>query len=75
MQLICNMMSFRATHRHRSENPLQCDFYCFYLQWEQKKTVAFPAENISAGKIGYQIDLDPQTLIEFTKGKCADIIK
>ena len=30
---------------------------------------------VSAGKIGYQIDLDPQTLIEFTKGKCADIIK
>ena len=29
----------------------------------------------SAGKIGYQIDLDPQTLIEYTKGKCADIIK
>ncbi len=22
---------------------------------------------VSAGKIGYQIDLDPQTLIEFTK--------
>ena len=37
MQLICNMMSFWVTHRHRSENPLQCDFYCFYLQWEQKK--------------------------------------
>ncbi len=37
MQLICNMMSFRATHRHRSENPLQYDFYCFYLQWEEKK--------------------------------------
>ena len=30
---------------------------------------------VSAGKIGYQIDLDTQTLIEFTKGKCADIIK
>ena len=45
MQLRCNMMSFRATHRHRSENPLQCDFYCFYLQWEQDKTVTFPAEN------------------------------
>lgn len=45
MQLICNMMSFRAMHRHRLENPLQCDFYCFYLQWEQDKTVTFPAEN------------------------------
>jgi len=45
MRLICNMMSFRVTHRHRSENPLQYDFYCFYLQWEQKKTVTFPAEN------------------------------
>ena len=45
MQLICNMMSFRATHRHRFENPLQCDSYCFYLQWEQDKTVTFPAEN------------------------------
>ena len=45
MQLRCNMMSFRATHRHRSENPLQCDFYCFYLQWKQDKTVTFPAEN------------------------------
>ena len=45
MQLRCNMMSFRVTHRHRSENSLQCDFYCFYLQWEQDKTVTFPAEN------------------------------
>ena len=45
MQLRCNMMSFRVTHRHRSENPLQCDFYCFYLQWKQDKTVTFPAEN------------------------------
>jgi len=45
MRLICNMMSFRATHRHRLENPLQCDFYCFYLQWEQDKTVTFPNEN------------------------------
>ena len=41
VQLICNMMSFRATHRHRSENPLQCDFYCFYLQWEQRKRSHF----------------------------------
>lgn len=45
MQLRCNMMSFRATHRHQPENPLQCDFYCFYLQWKQDKTVTFPAEN------------------------------
>ena len=45
MQLRCNMMSFRVTHRHRSENPLQCDFYCFYLQWKQDKTVTFLAEN------------------------------
>ncbi len=30
---------------------------------------------VSAGKIGYQIDLEPKTLIEFTDGKCADIIK
>ena len=37
MQLRCNMMSFRVTHRHLSENPLQCNFYGFYLQWEQKK--------------------------------------
>ena len=41
MQLICNMMSFLATHRHRSENPLQYDFYCFYLQWEQRKRSRF----------------------------------
>ena len=41
IQLICNMMSFRATHRHRSENPLQCDFYCFYLQWKQQKRSHF----------------------------------
>ena len=45
MHLRCNMMSFRVTHRHQSENLLQCDFYCFYLQWEQDKTVIFPAEN------------------------------
>lgn len=45
MQLRCNMMSFRATHRHQSKNPLQCDFYCFYLQWKQDKTVTFSAEN------------------------------
>ena len=32
-------------------------------------------QNIDWANIGYQIDLDPQTLIEFTKGKCADIIK
>lgn len=30
---------------------------------------------VSAGKIGYQIDLEPKTLIKFTGGKCADIIK
>lgn len=30
---------------------------------------------VSAGKIGYQIDLEPKALIEFTGGKCADIIK
>jgi Cys-tRNA(Pro)/Cys-tRNA(Cys) deacylase len=30
---------------------------------------------VSAGKIGYQIDLEPKTLIEFTGGKYADIIK
>lgn len=30
---------------------------------------------VSAGKIGYQIDLEPKTLIEFTNGKTADIIK
>ena len=30
---------------------------------------------VSAGKIGYQIDLAPKALIEFTNGKCADIIK
>lgn len=30
---------------------------------------------VSAGKIGYQIDLDPKTLVEFTGGSCADIIK
>lgn len=30
---------------------------------------------VSAGKIGYQIDLEPSTLIEFTNGKTADIIK
>lgn len=30
---------------------------------------------VSAGKIGYQIDLEPQKLIELTNGQCADIIK
>lgn len=30
---------------------------------------------VSAGKIGYQIDLEPEALIKFTNGKCADIIK
>lgn len=45
MQLICNMMSFRATHRHRSENPLQYDFYCFLFAVGTEKTVTFPAEN------------------------------
>ena len=30
---------------------------------------------VSAGKIGYQIDLEPKALIEFTSGRCADIIK
>lgn len=45
MRLICNMMSFRATHRHRSENPLLCDSYCFYLQWKQKKQSYFLLKN------------------------------
>lgn len=30
---------------------------------------------VSGGKIGYQIELEPQKLIEFTKGKTADIVK
>lgn len=30
---------------------------------------------VSAGKIGQQIDLDPQHLIGITNGNCADIIK
>lgn len=30
---------------------------------------------VSAGKIGYQIDLAPQDLIKLTDGQCADIIK
>lgn len=30
---------------------------------------------VSAGKIGYQIDLNPEDLIRLTNGKCADIIK
>lgn len=30
---------------------------------------------VSAGKIGYQIDLSPADLIKITNGQCADIIK
>ncbi len=30
---------------------------------------------VSAGKIGYQIDLAPQKLIELTNAQCADIIR
>lgn len=30
---------------------------------------------VSAGKIGYQIDLKPENLIRFTDADCADIIK
>lgn len=30
---------------------------------------------VSAGKIGFQIDLDPQLLIKLTNAQCADIIK
>ena len=58
MQLRCNMMSFRATHRHRSENPLQCNFYCFYLQWEQDKTVMLPAENKTTRHDGISVVKD-----------------
>ena len=55
MQLICNMMSFLATHRHRSENPLQYDFYCFYLQWEQKKRSYFLLKIIRRDMVEYQL--------------------
>ncbi len=45
-----------------------------------KTTYHITAENIpniivSAGKIGYQIDLKPADLIKLTNGQCADIIK
>ena len=30
---------------------------------------------VSAGKIGYQIDLKPVDLIRLTNGQCADIVK
>ena len=30
---------------------------------------------VSAGKIGYQIELSPKDLIDFTKAQTADIIK
>ena len=30
---------------------------------------------VSAGKIGYQIDLEPQKLISLTNATCADIVK
>lgn len=30
---------------------------------------------VSAGKIGFQIDMKPEDLIRLSKGKCADIIK
>lgn len=30
---------------------------------------------VSAGKIGYQIDMKPEDLIRLSNGKCADIIK
>lgn len=36
---------------------------------------SIPQIIVSAGKIGYQIDLKPQQLIELTNAKCADIVK
>ena len=30
---------------------------------------------VSAGKIGFQIDLKPKDLIRLSNGKCADLIK
>lgn len=37
--------------------------------------LSIPRIIVSAGKIGYQIDLEPAKLIELTDGICADIIK
>ncbi len=34
-----------------------------------------PTIIVSAGKIGYQIELEPSKLIELTNGQCADIVK
>lgn len=55
---------------------------CSPIGMKKKYTTVFhesclenPNIIVSAGKIGYQIDLEPKTLIEFTDGKCADIIK
>ena len=36
---------------------------------------SIPKIIVSAGKIGYQIDLKPEDLIRLTNGQCADIIK
>ena len=36
---------------------------------------SIPKIIVSAGKIGYQIDLKPEDLIRLTNGQCADIVK
>lgn len=36
---------------------------------------SIPQIIVSAGKIGYQVDLSPQNLIALTHGQCADIVK
>ena len=34
-----------------------------------------PSIMVSAGKIGYQIELKPEDLIRLTRGRCADIVR
>ncbi len=40
-----------------------------------KTALEIPKIIVSAGKIGYQIDLAPNDLIALTQGQCADIVK
>ena len=39
-----------------------------------ESAAALPTIAVSAGKIGYQVELAPADLIKLTNGRCADII-
>lgn len=40
-----------------------------------KTAEEIPSIMVSAGKIGYQIELNPKDLIRLTRGRCADIVR